>query len=77
MPMVESRSILLYPIYTDLERFVKETIAGYVASAMYCFDQKMPVHCLLAVKEMTAENKSEGLILVCVWVVCIWGQCLW
>lgn len=75
--MVESHSILLYPIYTDLERFLKETITGSAALAMYCFHQKMPVHCLLTVKEMTAENKSEGLVLVCVLVLCICSQCLW
>jgi hypothetical protein len=66
MPMVKSRSILLYPVYTDLQCFVKESIAGSVASAIYRFDQKVPVHCLLAIKKMATENESEGLILACV-----------
>lgn len=66
MAMIKSRSILLYSVYTDLKCLVKEIIAGSVTSAMYRFDQKVPVHCLLAVKEMTTKNESEGIILVCV-----------
>lgn len=62
--MVKPRSILLYPVYTNLERFVKETIADSFTPTVYCFDQKMPVHCLLTVKKMTTENKSKGLILI-------------
>ena len=69
MPVIEACPVLLDPVDTDFQPLPNQMLVAATDCTVYALDYKVPVHCLLTVKKMAAEDESEGFVLVCVRVV--------